>query len=108
MNEKITLALVFAIIAAAGQIYGILSGHKSNNKQMVTEATNQAAGFARLGVKLDNVAFKVSENQRSFDKMNEKMDNISDQLARQDERINTLFGYYNDNKQRLDALEKGR
>ena len=109
LETKITLGLLFAVIAAIANVYAMMRNKKADTKQdtqqEVTNAVNVATQYAQITVKLDNFGQKLTEMQRSSEKTNEKLDNVTDKIARQDERINSLVVGYEECRRRLDQLE---
>lgn len=104
-DTTISIALIFSIIAVCSQIYGIWNASKKNRESEEHKAIEIEKNFVKLGVKLDYF-------QKSTDTMLERqeqhavrMENLSGQIIKSNERIETLFKYKDDHELRLQKLE---
>ena len=105
LDTTVSLSLVISSISAIGVIYTIIRGRKGDTELEKQREVNMATNFAKLDVKLTELNAKTSETNRAMEKLDEKIDNMNVRMSSQDEKINTLFNYYNQVMKRIDGLE---
>ena len=108
MNETVTIsaALIFSLVAVASQIFGIWNAQKKNRENDASKSIQIEKNFVELNIKLDYF-------QKSTDQMLDKqeahavrMENLTGQIIKSNERIETLFKYKDDHEKRLKRLEE--
>ena len=105
LDSHVTLAVVFSFIAMIGQAVGIWANFHSRNKEGTEKEVKVATLFSRLDTKLDFLSQRVESINRSVEKQDSKLDEISIHLSRNDERLNHLDQKVEDISKRLDRLE---
>lgn len=106
MNETtISLALIFSIVAVASQVYNIWSTSKKNHEADERKAIEIEKNFVELGVKLDYFQKSTDTMLDRQEQHAVRMENLSGQIIKSNERIETLFKYKDDHELRLQKLE---
>ena len=103
---SISVALLFSLIAAAGTLYNIWNNLHKNQEAAERKAIETEKNFLKLDVKLDNVMGSTSSILEKQEKQTMKIENLSVELARNNERIETLFRYTDDHESRIQKLEE--
>lgn len=105
-TTTVSLAVIFALAALVSQAYGIWNNHKKNIEQEEKKNIEIEKNFVKLDLKID-------QYQKSTDTILERqeahavrMENLSGQIIKSNERIETLFRYKDDHELRLKTLEK--
>ena len=105
-TTTVSLAVIFALAALVSQGYGIWTNHKKNVEQEEKKNIEIEKNFVKLDLKID-------QYQKSTDTILERqeahavrMENLSGQIIKSNERIETLFRYKDDHELRLKTLEK--
>lgn len=105
-GTTISIALIFSIIAAAGTIYSIWNSQKKNQDEAKQKAIEQEKNLIKLDVKMDSV---ISATNTILDKQEQqaiRIEQLSGELIKSNERIATLFKYKDDHEHRIQTLEK--
>lgn len=106
MNDTtISIALIFSIVAVCSQIYGIWNASRRNRESEERRSIEIEKNFLELGLRLDY--FKKSTDTM-LDRQEQhavRMENLSGQIIKSNERIETLFKYKDDHELRLQKLE---
>ncbi len=105
LDSHVTLAVVFSFISMIGVIVSIYATMHTRSRESTEKEVDMTKNFTRLEVKLDSFNQRIDNINRNVEKSDAKLDEISDRLSRTDERINTLFKYSDDFRQRLNKLE---
>ena len=106
MNTSISVALIFSVIAAAGTLYSIWTGHKKNQEEAERKAIESEKNFLRLDVKMDNVLGQTNSILEKQEKQAIRIEQLSGEIIKSNEKINTLFKYKDDHERRLQKLEE--
>jgi hypothetical protein len=106
MDASISVALVFSVVAAAGTLYSIWNQHKKNVAEEERKARAQAENFVKLDVKMDSVLGTTGSILNKQEQYGIKLEHLSGELIKTNERIETLFHYKDDHETRLKELEK--
>ena len=102
----ISVALIFSVIAAAGTLYNIWNNHNKNQEEEKQKAIDMEKNFMKMDVKLDNV---IGSTQSILDKQEKqaiRIEQLSGEIIKSNERIATLFKYKDDHETRLQKLEE--
>lgn len=105
MEPGISVALIFSVIAAAGTLYSIWNGHKKNQEEAERKAIEQEKNFLKLDVKMDNVLGQTNSILEKQEKQAIRIEQLSGEIIKSNEKINTLFKYKDDHENRLQKLE---
>ena len=105
MDTGISVALIFSVIAAAGTLYSIWTGHKKNQDEAERKAIEHEKNFLKLDVKMDNVIGATSTILEKQEKQAIRIEQLSGEIIKSNERIATLFKYKDDHEVRLQKLE---
>lgn len=106
MTATISVALIFSIAALATQLYTLWNGGRQAHRDKTKETVDIQTNFIELKLKLDNIQ---SSTDRIMDKQEQhaiKMEQVSGEIIRVNERIQTLFKYKDDHETRLKVLEE--
>lgn len=107
MNPDITisLSLVFSIIAALGVLVTIFNTFKKSHDAEEQRQFDIEKNFVKVNLKLDTFCDQTNAILRSQERSTDELKNISEQMIKSVERIETLFKYKDDHEQRLKKLE---
>lgn len=114
MDGTITLsvALVFSVIAASGTLYNIYNGQRKNKdeeNERKEEEKNKSfemeKNFLKLDLKMDNVIGATNTILEKQEKQAIRIEQLSGEIIKSNEKITTLFKYKDDHEERLKRLE---
>lgn len=105
-NTNLSLELLFALIGAAGVIYGIVKSRKNDQAIDIGKAVETATEFTRLNVKLDVMSQQFTELIRNNEKQIERISQINTEIAEIHSRLSLLFEYKDALEKRIDKIEK--
>lgn len=105
MSSTISVALIFSVIAAAGTLYNIWNNHQKNQAEAERKAVEAEKNFLRLEVKLDNVLGQTNNILDKQEQQAVRIEQLSGEIIKSNERIATLFRYKDDHENRLQKLE---
>lgn len=105
MEASIGIAIIFSVIAAAGTLYTMYSSHRKNLEESTRRALATEKSFVKLDVKMDNVLGSTGSILEKQEQQAVKMENLSGEIIKSNERIATLFKYKDDHETRLQKLE---
>lgn len=105
-GTTISVALIFSIIAAAGTLYNIWNNHNKNQEESERKAIEAEKNFLRLDVKMDNVLGQTNNILEKQEKQAIRIEQLSGEIIKSNERIATLFKYKDDHEIRLKKLEE--
>lgn len=105
MTATISVALVFSVVAAAGTLYSIWNQHKKNVEEEERKARAQEKNFVKLDVKMDSVLGTTASILSKQEQYASKLEHLSGDIIKSNERIETLFHYKDDHEQRIKKLE---
>lgn len=108
LNENITIsiALIFSIISMIGVAVNIANTVKRNTEINTQKELSIEKNFAKLEVKLDEFGRLISDISKRSEKNADRIDYISQEITKQNERISTLFHYHDDHERRIIEMEK--
>lgn len=101
----ISVALIFSFIAVASQLYGMWNNHKKNQDQEEQKAVEIEKNFIKLDLKLDQYQKSTDAILARQEQHAVRMENLSGEIIKSNERIETLFKYKDDHEVRLKHLE---
>lgn len=104
-DTNLSLELLFALIGAAGVIYGIVKSKKSDQAVDIGKAVETATEFTRLNVKLDVMSQQFTEMIRSNEKQIERISQINTEISEIRSRISLLFEYKDALERRIEKIE---
>lgn len=105
-GATISVALIFSLIAVGSQLYSMWNNHKKNQEDEKQKAIDMEKNFMKMDVKLDNV---IGSTQNILDKQEKqaiRIEQLSGEIIKSNERIATLFKYKDDHENRLQRLEE--
>lgn len=107
-ETTINIALIFAIVSAVGTIVGIISTIRRQNENENKKALEIEKNFVKVNYKLDEFCDTSRSLMRNIEKADETLKEVSEELVRHSERIETLFRKSKDHEERLKLLENDR
>lgn len=105
-GTTISVALIFSVIAAAGTLYSIWNNHIKNQEEAERKSIEAEKNFLRLDVKMDNVLGQTNNILEKQEKQAIRIEQLSGEIIKSNERIATLFKYKDDHETRLQKLEE--
>lgn len=105
-GQTISLSLIFSIVSMVGVIVNIFGTYKRDSDVEKKKEIDIEKNFARISVKLDEFGRQISEVVKRSEKSGDKIEEISREITKQNERITTLFHYKDDHEKRLSELEE--
>lgn len=105
LDSHITLAVVFSFIAMLGQAVSIYAIIHTRAKEGQVKEVEMTRNFTRLEVKMDTYNSRLDNIDRTVEKSDKKLDEVSNHLTRTDERINNLYDGMDDLRRRVSVLE---
>lgn len=106
MNGSISVAIIFSVIAAAGTLYTIWNNHTKNQEEAERKAVSTMENFIKLDVKMDSVLESTGSILGKQEQQAVKLEHLSGEIIKSNERIETLFKYKDDHESRLKKLEE--
>lgn len=107
-NSRISLSLIFSLIAAIGVIYKIIRDKKSDNASDVVNAVQSATQFTQLSVKLDGLIQQFSDFVKANEKTIDKISILASELADSKNKIQRLMDAKKELEKRIEKLEGGK
>lgn len=104
-GATISVALIFSVIAAAGTLYNIWNNHNKNQEETERKRIEAEKNFIKLDVKMDNVLGATENILDKQEKQAIRIEQLSGEIIKSNERIATLFKYKDDHETRLQKLE---
>ena len=104
-DTTIGLTVILSIVSAVGVVFSISMSLKKDNREEEARRIDMAEQFAKINVKLDQVFMTLSETSHKTDRTMDELKGVNIAIARNDERIETLFKYHDDHEKRLIDLE---
>lgn len=105
-STTISVALLFSFIAVASQLYGMWNNHKKNQENEENKAVEIEKNFIKLDLKIDQYQKSTDTILARQDQHAVRMETLSGELIRSNERIETLFKYKDDHEVRIKHLEE--
>lgn len=102
----ISVALIFSVVAAIGTVYSIWSTQKKHHEETKQRAIEYEKNMIKLDVKLDSVISATNTILEKQENQAVRIEQLSGELIKSNERIATLFRYKDDHEARLQTLEK--
>lgn len=107
-NTRISLSLIFSIIAAIGVLYKISRDKKSDNASDIAKAVQSATQFTQLNVKLDGLIQQFADFIKANEKTIEKITVLADDLSEAKNKIQRLIESKEELERRIEKLEGGK
>lgn len=104
-GATISLSLIFSIISMVGVLANIIVSLRRETETNKQKEVQIEKHFAQLDVKLDEFINHMNNIDRTSDRTAEKIDNISQEIAKTNERIGTLFRLHDEHEKRISNLE---
>lgn len=104
-TTTISLALIFSIVAVASQVYSIYNAHKKNKDEDDRKDIEMEKNFMKLDLKLDHFQETTATMLQKQEEHAVRMERLSGEIIKSNERIATLFRYKDDHETRLKKLE---
>jgi peptidoglycan hydrolase CwlO-like protein len=105
-NEAtVSLSLIFSIISMIGVLASVIVSLRRETETTKQKEISIEKHFAQLDVKLDEYLSHMSNIDRSSDRTAEKMDALTQEVAKTNERIGTLFRLHDEHEKRITNLE---
>lgn len=104
-TTTVSLAVIFAFVALVSQAYGMWNNHKKNQEQEEKKAIEIEKNFVKLDLKIDQYQKSTDTILERQEQHAVRMENLSGQIIKSNERIETLFRYKDDHEIRLKQLE---
>lgn len=105
MDKTISIALIFSGVAMLSQIYTIWTTYKKAQSENEQKNIEVEKNFIKLELKLDDFQNNISLMFQNLEKHTVKLEQISNELIKCNERIATLFKYKDDHELRIKHLE---
>lgn len=105
-GATVSVALVFSIVAVISQMYGIYTGHKKNQEEEERKEIEIEKSFMRLSMKLDHFQETTTAMLQRQEEHAVRMEKMSGEIIKSNERIATLLKYKDDHELRLKRLEE--
>ena len=105
-GTSVSLSLILSVISVIGVVVGIFGSYKRDNETERKKEIEIEKNFAKISVKLDEFARQLSEMLKRAEKSSDKMDEVSNEITRQNEKISTLFHYKDEHERRLNEIEE--
>lgn len=101
----VSLSLIFSIISMVGVLANIIVSLRRETESSKQKEINIEKHFAQLDVKLNEFFNRMSSLDKTSDRTAEKIDIISEEIAKSNERIGTLFRLHDEHERRISNLE---
>lgn len=105
VDATISLSLIFSIISMIGVMANIIVSLRRETESTKQKEVQIEKHFAKIDVKLDEFMNRMTEIARNSDRTTEKIDAISQEIAKTNERIGTLFRLHDEHEKRITNLE---
>lgn len=107
-NTRISLSLLFSVIAAIGVLYKISRDKKSDKTSDIAKAVQSATQFTQLNVKLDGLIQQFSDFVKANEKTIDKISILASELADAKNKIQRLMDAKKELEKRIEKLEGGK
>lgn len=104
-EATVSLSLIFSIISMIGVLASVIVSLRRETETTKQKEISIEKHFAQLDVKLDEYLSHMSNIDRSSDRTAEKMDALTQEVAKTNERIGTLFRLHDEHEKRITNLE---
>ena len=104
-EATVSLSLIFSIISMIGVLASVIVSLRRETETTKQKEISIEKHFAQLDVKLDEYLSHMSNIDRSSDRTAEKMDALTHEVAKTNERIGTLFRLHDEHEKRITNLE---
>lgn len=104
-DATVSFAFIFALVAVISQIFSIWNQTKKNREADGREKIEIEKNFTELSIKLDYFQKSTDTMLSKQEQHAVRMENLSGQIIKSNERIETLFKYKDDHEERLQKLE---
>lgn len=104
-DATISLSLIFSIISMMGVLANIIVSLRRETESNKQKEVQIEKHFAKIDVKLDEFINRMTEIARNSDRTTEKIDAISQEITKSNERIGTLFRLHDEHEKRIANLE---
>lgn len=105
-ETTISLSLIFSIISMIGVLGNIIVSLRRETESNKQKEIQIEKHFAKIDVKLDEYINRMTTIANNTDKTSEKLDGISQEIAKTNERIGTLFRLHDEHEKRIANLEQ--
>ena len=104
-EATVSLSLIFSIISMIGVLASVIVSLRRETETTKQKEISIEKHFAQLDVKLDEYLSHMSNIDRSSDRTAEKIDALTQEVAKTNERIGTLFRLHDEHEKRITNLE---
>lgn len=101
----VSLSLIFSIISMIGVLANIIVSLRRETESSKQKEVQMEKHFAQVDVKLDEFLKHMDNLDRNSDRTTDKIDSISQEIAKTNERIGTLFRLHDEHEKRIVNLE---
>lgn len=105
-ETTISLSLIFSIISMIGVLGNIIVSLRRETESNKQKEIQIEKHFAKIDVKLDEYINRMTTIANNTDRTSEKLDGISQEIAKTNERIGTLFRLHDEHEKRIANLEQ--
>lgn len=105
-ETTISLSLIFSIISMIGVLGNIIVSLRRETESNKQKEIQIEKHFVKIDVKLDEYINRMTTIANNTDKTSEKLDGISQEIAKTNERIGTLFRLHDEHEKRIANLEQ--
>lgn len=104
-EATVSLSLIFSIISMVGVLGNIIVSLRRETESSKQKEIAIEKHFVQLDVKFDELIIHINNIDKSGDRTSEKLDNLSQEIAKTNERIGTLFRLHDEHEKRIINLE---
>lgn len=104
-ETTISLSLIFSIISMIGVLANIIVSLRRETESHKQKEIQIEKHFAKIDVKLDEYFSQMALIVKNTDRTAEKIDALSQEIAKSNERIGTLFRLHDEHEKRILNLE---
>ena len=105
-TTTISLSLIFSTISMIGVIVNMIISFRRESESSRQKEVQIEKHFAQIDVKLENILISLTEIVQSSETKDKKIDDNMKAILQSNERIGTLFRLHDDNKRRIEEIEK--
>lgn len=105
-DTSINFSLILSIISCIGVIVAIAQAFKKDSDAKTSEKLDIEKNFVKINVKLDNFCEQTKQILKNQEKSSDELRSLSEEIVKNDERIQTLFKHYEDHEERIKKLEE--
>lgn len=106
LDTTVNLSLIFSIVSMMGVLVNIFGTYKHDNEAETKKQMDIEKNFVKINVKLDEFCSNMNDLMRKSEKNMDVVNDISKEIIKQNERIETLFHYHDNHEERLKELEE--